>query len=343
MFNQRAEGWSRRKFLAGLTLAGTAGLLGLHPRPVAAEAPPEVTKIRLHKMAGICIAPQYVAEEFFYAEGFTEVRYVEVELTELTRAIYRRLAAGEVDISMAFAPPFIIQVDAGVPIAMLGGVHVGCFELFGTERVHAIRDLKGKAVAVPEQGGVHHLFLASMAQYVGLNPNKDISWVIHPPAESIQLLADGQIDALVGFPPVPQELRAKQIGHVVVNSAVDRPWSQYFCCIVAGNREFVRKYPIATKRALRAILKATDVCALDPNRAAQFIVDNGFTPHYDYALQTMQEIPYNRWREYDPEDTVRFYALRLHEIGMIKSTPQKIIAQGTDWRFFNELRKELKG
>jgi NitT/TauT family transport system substrate-binding protein len=335
--------WSRREFLAGLTLAGTAGILGLGSGPVAAEPPPETTRIRLHKMGGICIAPQYVAEEFLRLEGFTEVQYVEVEVTELTTAIYRRLASGDIDISMAFAPPFIIQVDAGVPIVLLGGVHVGCFELFGTERVRAIRDLKGKTVAVPEQGGVHHLFVASMAQYVGLDPRTDIHWAVHSPSESVQLLAEGKVDALVGFPPVPQELRARNIGHVVVNSAVDRPWSQYFCCIVTGNREFVRKYPVATKRALRAILKATDVCALEPDRAAQLIVDKGFTPRYDYALQTMQEIPYNRWREYDPEDTVRFYALRLHEIGMVKSTPQKIIAQGTDWRFFNELKKELKG
>jgi NitT/TauT family transport system substrate-binding protein len=56
----------------------------------------------------------------------------------------------------------------------------------------------------------------------------------------------------------------------------------------------------------------------------------------------MKDVPYGKWREYDPEDTVRFYALRLHEIGMIKSAPQTIIAHGTDWRFFNELKKELK-
>jgi NitT/TauT family transport system substrate-binding protein len=135
----------------------------------------------------------------------------------------------------------------------------------------------------------------------------------------MQLPAEGKIDALVGFPPVPQELRARQIGHVVVSSAMDRPWSQYFCCLVGGNRDFVRKHPIATKRALRAIVKATDVCALEPDRVAQLIVEKGFTPRYDYALQTMQEIPYHRWREYDPEDTIRFYALRLHEAGMIKA------------------------
>src|SRR5439155_24812557 len=125
-------------------------------------------------------------------------------------------------------------------------------------------------------------------------------------------------------------------GQVVVTSAVDRPCSQHFCCLAAGSQEFVRRHPVATKRGLRAILKATDVCALDPERAAQSMVDKGFTRSYAYALQTMQEVPYNKWREYNPEDTVRFYALRLHEAGMVKSSPEKLIAQGTDWRFLRE-------
>ena len=51
---------------------------------------------------------------------------------------------------------------------------------------------------------------------------------------------------------------------------------------------------------------------------------------------------YGKWREYDPEDTMRFYALQMHEAGLIKSSPQKIIADGTDWRFFEELKRELK-
>jgi NitT/TauT family transport system substrate-binding protein len=56
----------------------------------------------------------------------------------------------------------------------------------------------------------------------------------------------------------------------------------------------------------------------------------------------MKEIGYGRWRDYDPDDAVRFLALRLREAGMIKSTPNDIAAQGTDWRFFNELKRELK-
>jgi NitT/TauT family transport system substrate-binding protein len=159
----------------------------------------------------------------------------------------------------------------------------------------------------------------------------------------MHLLADGKIDAFLGFPPEPQKLRAKGIGHVIVDSTRDRPWSQYFCCMAVGNREFVRKHPVATKRAMRAILKATSICALEPERAARHLVDKGFTARFDYALQALKDIPYADWRNYDVADTIRFYALRLHEAGMIKSNPQKIIAQSTDWRFLNELRKELKG
>jgi NitT/TauT family transport system substrate-binding protein len=100
---------------------------------------------------------------------------------------------------------------------------------------------------------------------------------------------------------------------------------------------------VATKRAVRAILKATDLCALAPERAARYLVDRGLTTSYDYAFQSMKEIPYGKWREHDPEDTVRFYALRLHEGRVVRSSRQKIIGQGTDWRFLNELRQELKG
>jgi NitT/TauT family transport system substrate-binding protein len=331
--------WSRRKFLAGTALAGTAGLLGLHHSSAAAEPPPETTRLRMTRIPGLCIAPQYVAQELLLAEGFTDIQYVDVGGVDP----YPAFAAGQIDLSMAFVPPFLVQVDAGLPIVLLAGIHVGCFELFGTGSVHAIRDLKHRTVAVPVLGSAHYAFVASMVVYVGMDPQQDIKWVTHPIAESAAVLTTGKADALVGLPPVPQELRARGIGHVIVNSAVDRPWSQYFCCIVASNRDFISKYPVATKRALRAILKATDVCALEPELVARSIVDRGFTQSYDYALQTMQEVPYNRWREYNPEDTVRFYALRLHEAGMIKSSPQKLIADGTDWRFLNELKKELKG
>jgi NitT/TauT family transport system substrate-binding protein len=326
----------RRCFLAALSATGATGLLAIS-NSTAQEAPPETTTIRLTKIPGICVAPQYVAEELLKAEGFTDIKYVEMEAAD----VHAAFAAAKVDVSMAFVAPFIMQVDAGVPVVLLGGIHAGCFELFGTERVRAIHDLKGSTVAVPGLMSPHYVFLASIAAHVGIDPKRDIKFVIYPAAESMQLLAEKKIDALIGFPPVPQELREKKIGHVIVNSGLDRPWSQYFCCIPAAHREFVRKHPMATKRALRAIVKAANFCSAEPERAARMVADKGY--RYDYSLKTMKEIQYTRWRDYDAEDTVRFYSLRLREAGMIKSTPSKIIADGTNWRFLNELKRELKG
>ena len=337
--NDRGGVVSRRGFLSRLAVATSIGL-GARPGRAAAEPPPETTKLRLLREKGrTCWAPQYVATELLRAEGFTDVTFVEFP----GGAVSELLTAGKADLSLHFVGPNIIRLDQGHPVVFLGGVHTGCFEIIATEQVRRLTDLKGKIAGVPDLRGAEYTFFASIAAHVGLTPGKDLSWAVNPPQESIRLLAEGKIAALLGFPPVPQELRAKKIGHVLVNSAVDRPWSQYFCCLAISSREFVRKHPVATKRALRAILKASDMCAQEPERAARMLVDRRFTPSYDWALQSIKDVPYNKWREYNAEDTIRFYALRLHEAGMIRSSPQKLISQGTDGRFINELKRELKG
>jgi len=336
----RAERWDRRKFLRDAAFAATAGAAGLRPQRVLAEPPPETTTLRLVHTPALCFAPEYVAEEILPAEGFVDVRYLKLDLGD---PLKRAMLAGEVDIMVSTIPLGVLWADAGVPFTFLSGVHVGCYELFGTDRIRAIHDLKGKTVAVPVLGAGAHIFLLTMLAAMGMEPRRDVTFVAYPPAEAMERLAAGTVDAYMAFPPEPQELRARKIGHVVINTILDRPWSQYFCCMVVANRTFVRTRPVATKRALRAILKANQVCTLEPDRAARLLVDKGYTTHYGYAQQAMREMRYANWRDFDAEDSVRFQALRLRELGMIKSSPQKIIAQNTDWRFLNELKKELKG
>jgi len=224
---------------------------------------------------------------------------------------------------------------------MLAGIHVGCFELFAKDGINSVADLKGRSVGTPALESSAHVFLSAMAALVGLDPTKDIKWVTSADPKPIELFLDDKVDAFLGFPPEPQRLRAQNVGNVIVNSAQDRPWSQYFCCMLAGNPEFARTKPIAAKRVVRAMLRATDLCLSAPTRVARQVVDRGFTPNYDYAVQTLSDVPYGKWRDYDPEDTIRFYALRLHEAGMIKSSPDRIIADSADWRFLREVRKEL--
>lgn len=193
MSDQR-ENWSRREFVGGLTLAGATGLMGMRPAPAAAEPPPETTRLKLTKVPSICRAPQWVAEPLLRAEGFTDVQYVKVEAGGARRADFTgpALASGQVDLSMQFIGPSILQVDAGDPIVLLVGVQIGCFELFGTDRIRAIRDLKGKTVAAGRLGGSGHTFLASMTAFVGLKPTTDITWVDSPESETLRLFAEGR-------------------------------------------------------------------------------------------------------------------------------------------------------
>jgi NitT/TauT family transport system substrate-binding protein len=329
---------TRRCFMGGIAAASTAGLIR-GPRAAAAEETLETTTVRLLKSPGICRAPQYVGEALLRTEGFSDIRHVE---RDSSAEFNEALAQNNADFGTHYSAELLPTIDAGGAITILSGVHVGCQELFVHDDIRSITDLKGRSVAVPVLTSAPLVLVSALAARVGLDPGKDIRWVVGTSPTPMQLFIDGKVDAFVGTPPEPQELRARHIGRVLVNTSLDRPWSQYFCCMLAANRDFARNHPVATKRVLRAVLKAADFCAAEPVRAARQLVDDDFTPHYDYALQTMHDVVYDKWRDYDAEDTVRFYALLLREAGLIKSTPQKIIGEGTDWRFLDELKRELK-
>ena len=133
---------NRRRFLAALSSAGAASLLGT-PMSFAQEAPPETTTIRIAKIPGICIAPQYVAEELLRAEGFTDIHYV---ATEAGVPAAQALARGELDFTANYAPALISPIDAGAPITILGGEHIGCFELFAREGIRSIGEITPELV-----------------------------------------------------------------------------------------------------------------------------------------------------------------------------------------------------
>jgi NitT/TauT family transport system substrate-binding protein len=333
----------RRDFLASASLAAAAGVFSRRAALAEELPPPETTTVRVALWRGYaCLTPQSISEALLRAEGFTDVRFVTPSETD-------GVVQGTIDFDLESAPWVVASLDAGASITVLAGVHPGCFELFAHRPVRTIADLRGKRIAIDYLGSGPHMYLTIMLAQVGLDPATDVQWVADPieahataGKTAMQRFVDRDVDAFLAFAPEPQELRDRNIGRVILNTARDQPWSYYFCCMTYGRSRFVRDYPIATKRFLRAILKAADICAAQPELAARQLIDAGYADHYGYALQTLIDLPYGRWREYDSEDTMRFFALRLHESGMIASTPNKIIAEGTDWRFLNEIKRELK-
>jgi NitT/TauT family transport system substrate-binding protein len=326
---------TRRRFLTSIALAGAAGVLG-GPYSLADEGPPETRTIRLAYYSNNCLAPLLVAEDLLRMEGFTDINYVSVPESFSTPEL---VARGDCHFANTFAGTLVTHMDQGLPITALSGVHSGCYELFAHEPIRTISELRGKRVAIQNKNSDGYYYMGIMAAHVGLSPTTDFEWITSA-SNPMELFVQRKADAFLAFPPEPQELRDRKIGRVLISTIQDKPWSQYLCCVLYGSKEFVRNNPIATKRYLRAVLKAADYCAAEPEKAARRLVAAG--SRYEYALQTLTEIQYRNWRQYDPEDTLRFFALLLHDAGMVKSSPQKIIADKTDWRFLDELKRELK-
>ena len=213
--------FDRRRFLSGTGALGVASVLGW-PEISYAEPPPEIRKIRLVHTPAICLSPQYLAEEFLRMEGFTQIEYI--QSGDILAA--NIVAAGKADFTQDGVSSLLPLLDTGSPVVVLSGVHAGCYELFAHDHVKSVTDLKGKRIAIPGIGSNAHMLMASMLAYVGVDPNKQVTWVVGSKYDDSAPFVNGDADSIIAFAPLPQELRAKKIGHVILNTTLDRPWSQ---------------------------------------------------------------------------------------------------------------------
>jgi NitT/TauT family transport system substrate-binding protein len=182
---------SRRDFLTTLSAAGAVSALSGRS-PLADEGPLEVTTIRLFRDPSICDAPWFVGEDLLRAEGFTDVRYVQVQVGARENEL---IARGELDFSIFFPASLVFRLYERLPITALAGVHIGCFELFAHEPIRTISDLKGKKVGIDVVGAAKYRYVAVMAANIGLDPEEGIEWVAESDADPLELFAQGKVDA----------------------------------------------------------------------------------------------------------------------------------------------------
>jgi NitT/TauT family transport system substrate-binding protein len=340
---------SRRALLRGAAGLGVAAaiapLLGAcgddDKDRVRAESPTETPTIRIPKVALTSAIATAVAAEFLREEGFTDVQYVTLPRPE---DIFRMAASGELDMLVLPTPMMIPRIEVGDRFVALAGMNAGCFQVVASTAVKGLSDLRGKRLTSSSLGAPDDLFLELTLRNVGIEMRKENTMLVHSHEQAVPALLAGEIDAMVSYPPLVNRLRTGGGAHVILDANVDRPWSQYIFAMATVHRDYLTKYPVATKRALRAFLKAADVVVKEPERAVQASKAQGFIPDALYAstLSELPQIPFNVWRTHDPADSLRFYGLRLKEAGLAKATPEEIIAKGTDFRFLRELRQELK-
>jgi len=309
--------------------------------------PPETTTVRIVSPPA-CDSGLMLAGDYLREEGFTDIRYIDTNFIERAWLLNH-----EADISVAHPEFITASLDAGVPLVMLAGLHSGCLEVWAGPGIQSIGEMRGKKIAVrrADTSDQFYVFFATLLGYIGIDPLKDVQFLAAGTGPEMRAaFLEGHADAvLVGSTTGPNFRRLpKAPGHVILATMTDKPWSQYLCCTLVAHRDWARQNPIATKRVTRAVLRATDAAARDQPRAARDAVAAahaavaGGADFADDSIvrETMDMCTYD-WRELDPEETLRFFALRLAESKLIKSTPQQLIAQGTDLAYMRQLRKEL--
>ena len=342
----------RRTLGTGAALAGS-GIIAACARPAGSGVagspgplpPPETTTVRLVSPAA-CDPSSALAKEFLIEEGFTDITYVRVPVTT-TEWLTKDVA----DFNSGYGNLIAANVDAGLPILALAGIHPGCFELFARPGIATIRDLRGKTVAVNAKNASDQFFgfFSILLAYVGVDPVAEVNFIeVGSDTNALRdAFLDGRSQAFIApaaFGPALHR-NPKNPGKVILDTTTDKPWSQYYCCQLVANRDWARKHPVATKRVTRAFMRAADAVMKDKPRAAHEYVARGFYANAgpaDEAItnEVIKDLSYD-WREFDPEETLRFFALRLADAKLIKSTPQQIIAQGSDFAYMRQLRNEL--
>jgi len=347
----------RRSLAVGATITGGGLLAACDQRPPSSAAspsaslpPPETATIRIASPFA-CDAPLWLAKDFLREEGFIDVRWVP-DAPGTAGWIISNVA----DVGPGHPEAIVAAIDGGVPIVTLAGMHTGCQELWAGPGIASVRDLRGKRVAVFKRDTTDQFFLffSTLCAYNGIDPLTNVSFFEVGSFEYRGLLTaylEGRSDAFLAAADGAAVLKRepRNPGTKILDQTTDKPWSQYLCCLLVANRDWARQNPNATKRFTRAVLRAADATAKDRATAARAgvgasirnLLGRGNAPELDILTDTTAMVSYD-WREYDPEETLRFFALRLGEVKLIKSTAQQIIAQGSNVAYMQQLRNELK-
>jgi NitT/TauT family transport system substrate-binding protein len=349
----------RRSLAIGATIAGAGVLAACEQKPSTAVSmgatlpPPETATIRIASPFA-CDAPLWLAKDFLREEGFTDVQWV-VNAPGTAGWVTSRVA----DVGPGHPEAIVAAIDAGVPIKTLAGLHSGCQELWAAPGIASVRDLRGKRIAVFKRNASDQFFLffSTLCAYVGIDPLTNVSFfeiggeVGGDYRGLMNAYLAGRSDAFLAAADGAAVLKRepRNPGTKILDQTTDKPWSQYLCCLLIANGEWTRQNPVATKRFTRAVLRAADATGKDRPAAARAGIGASIrnllaqrnAPEEEILIDTTAMVSYD-WREFDPEETLRFFALRLGEVKLIKSTPQQIIAQGSDFAYMRQLRTELK-
>jgi NitT/TauT family transport system substrate-binding protein len=228
-------------------------------------------KIRVGYVGITCEAPIYTAVE----KGFFKEEGLEVEMVKCDWKNYKDvLALGGYDVTHHLIMYFLKPLEQGLDVKITGGIHRGCLRVQApvSGKINSVKDLRGKRIGVPGMGTPPFIFANRVLGANGIDPGKEITWLVYPAGELGLALEKGEVDAIADSEPIGSMLIAKGKVKNIADQAMDMPYAEEYCCAVIVNGKFLARNPKASAAATRALLKAAKWVETNPKAAAELSV-----------------------------------------------------------------------
>src|SRR6267378_4437971 len=232
-------------------------------------------KVRVGYIGLTCEAPIFTAVE----KGFFKEEGLDVTLVKCVWANYKDvLALGGFDVTHHLIMYFLKPVEQGLDVKFTGGIHRGCLRVQAATKgnIHSIQDLRGKRIGVAGMGTPPFIFANRVLGANGIDPSKDVTWLVFPAGELGLALDKGEVDAVADSEPIGSMLVAQGKVRNIADQAVDMPYAEEYCCAVLVNGKFLARNPKASAAATRALLKAAKWVETNPAAAARLSVEKKY-------------------------------------------------------------------
>src|SRR6187402_2642184 len=236
------------------------------------DRPANSNKIRVGYVGLTCEAPIFSAVE----KGFFKEEGLEVELVKCDWKNYKDvLALGGYDITHHLVMYFLKPLEQGLDVKFTGGIHRGCLRVQAAVNgpINSVKDLRGKRIGVPGMGTPPFIFANRVLGANGIDPSREITWLVFPAGELGLALSKGEVDAVADSEPIGTMLLAQGLVRNVADQAKDAPYKDEYCCAVIANGKFLANNPATTAAATRAILKGAKWVEANPRAAARLSVE----------------------------------------------------------------------
>src|SRR5881296_3818561 len=232
-------------------------------------------KVRVGYIGLTCEAPIFTAVE----KGFFKEEGLDVSLVKCDWKNYKDvLALGGYDVTHHLVMYFLKPIEQGLDVKFTAGIHRGCLRVQAgaNSGIHTVKDLRGKRIGVPGMGTPPFIFANRVLGANGIDPGKEITWLVFPAGELGLAIDKGEVDAVADSEPIGSLLIAQGKVRNIADQAADFPYRDEYCCAVLVNGKFLNRNPKATAAATRALLKAAKWVEANPQAAARLSVEKKY-------------------------------------------------------------------